>query len=85
MCSGLVHAAEALLGCGRVLVIVDGLSERDEVTRSAFDPSRPAFPVMRLVVTSRDAARGNMGARQTSACNAAAPSRIAGCSILCEP
>ena len=29
--------AEALLRCGRVLVIVDGLSERDEVTRSAFD------------------------------------------------
>jgi hypothetical protein len=42
-------------------VIVDGLSERDETTRRAFDPSRPDFPIMRLVVTSRDAERGSMG------------------------
>jgi len=52
---------EALLRAGRATVIVDGLSERDEVTRRAFDPGRPGFPIMRLVVTSRDCARGNMG------------------------
>jgi hypothetical protein len=53
---------EALLRSGRVLVIVDGLSERNEATRRALDPSRPNFPIMRLIVTSRDAERGNMGA-----------------------
>jgi hypothetical protein len=53
---------EALLRSGRVVVIVDGLSERDENTRQAFDPGRPSFPIMRFVATSRNFARGNMGA-----------------------
>jgi hypothetical protein len=52
--------AEALVRSGRVLVIVDGLSERDETTRRAFDPSRPDFPVIRLVVTSRNFERRTM-------------------------
>jgi hypothetical protein len=52
--------AEALLRSGRVLVIVDGLSERNDATRRAFDPTRPGFPIMRLIVTSRDAERGRM-------------------------
>jgi hypothetical protein len=52
--------AEALLRSGRVLVIVDGLSERNDGTRRAFDPSRPNFPIMRLIVTSRDVKYGSM-------------------------
>jgi HEAT repeat protein len=51
---------EALVLSGRVLVIVDGLSERNEITRRAFDPTRAGFPVMRLVVTSRNADRVRM-------------------------
>jgi hypothetical protein len=54
--------AEALLRSGRVLVIVDGLSERNEVTRRAFDPTRPGFPIMRLIVTSRDTEHERMSA-----------------------
>jgi hypothetical protein len=44
---------EALLRSGDILVIVDGLSERNEVTRRAFNPARAAFPIMRLVVSGR--------------------------------
>jgi photosystem II stability/assembly factor-like uncharacterized protein len=54
--------AEALVRSGSVLVIVDGLSERNEATRRAFDPARPNFPIMRLVVTSRDSDRRTMDA-----------------------
>jgi hypothetical protein len=53
--------AEVLLRSGRVLMIVDGLSERNENTRRAFDPARPGFPIMRLIVTSRDSDRGKRG------------------------
>ena len=52
---------EVLLRSGRVLVIVDGLSECNEATRRAFDPTRPDFPVMRLIVTSRDTEPNTMG------------------------
>jgi len=54
--------AEMLLRSGRVLVIVDGLSERNEATRRAFDPTRPGFPIMRLIVTSRDTEHERMSA-----------------------
>jgi photosystem II stability/assembly factor-like uncharacterized protein len=47
------NLTEALLRSGRVLVIVDGLSERDEITQRAFDPAQPNFPIMRLILTSR--------------------------------
>jgi len=52
---------EALVRSGRILVIVDGLSERNKNTRRAFDPTRPDFPIMRLIVTSREVERGSMG------------------------
>ncbi len=53
---------EALLRAGDLLVIVDGLSERDNATRRAFDPTRMGFPIMRLIATSRSAERGGMSA-----------------------
>jgi hypothetical protein len=46
----------ALLRSGRVLVIVDGLSERSEATRRAFDPQRQGFELYRFIVTSRERA-----------------------------
>jgi hypothetical protein len=53
----LVHA---LLRSGRVLVIIDSLSERDEFTRAAIRPTSSAFLASRLVVTSRrDETLGN--------------------------
>jgi hypothetical protein len=55
-----VKLAEALLRSGRVVVIVDGLSERNETTRRAFDPSQPNFAIMRLIVSSRDVKPGGM-------------------------
>jgi hypothetical protein len=53
---------EALLRSGDVLVIVDGLSERSDATRRAFDPARPGFPIMRLIATSREAECSGMSA-----------------------
>jgi hypothetical protein len=53
---------EVLLRSGDVLVIVDGLSERDNATRRAFDPARSGFPIMRLIATSRATDRGGMSA-----------------------
>jgi hypothetical protein len=38
------------------LVIVDGLSERSEATRRAFDPQRQGFQIYRFIVTSRERA-----------------------------
>ena len=43
-----------MLRSGRVLVIVDGLSERSAATRQAFDPQRQGFEIYRLIVTSRE-------------------------------
>jgi hypothetical protein len=43
----------ALLRSGRILVIVDGLSERSLPSGRAFDPQRQEFEIHRLVVTSR--------------------------------
>jgi hypothetical protein len=51
--------AEALLRSGRV--IVDGLSERDEVTQRAFDAGQPNFSIMRLIATSRNLTHKNIG------------------------
>jgi hypothetical protein len=48
-----VQLMDRLLREGRVLLIADSLSERDEVTRRALMPSRPGFPVKVCVVTSR--------------------------------
>ncbi|MFN9644345.1 MAG: HEAT repeat domain-containing protein [Cyanobacteriota bacterium] len=42
-----------LLRRRRVMVIVDHLSEMNEVTRKAINPDNPVFPVNALVVTSR--------------------------------
>ncbi|MFN9621278.1 MAG: HEAT repeat domain-containing protein [Cyanobacteriota bacterium] len=44
---------ENLLRRRRVMVIVDHLSEMNEVTRKAIDPDNPVFAVNALVVTSR--------------------------------
>jgi hypothetical protein len=55
-----VTLTAALLRSGRIMVIADGLSERNDATRRAFDPGRSDFPIMRLVATSRDTDRGNM-------------------------
>jgi hypothetical protein len=44
----------ALVRSGRLLVVVDGLSERSAATRQAFDPQRQGFEVNRLIVTSRE-------------------------------
>jgi hypothetical protein len=48
-----VSLATALLRSGRVLIIVDGLSERSLPSGRAFDPQRQDFEIHRLVVTSR--------------------------------
>jgi hypothetical protein len=45
---------KALLRSGRVLVIVDGLSERSIATRQTFDPQKQGFEINRLIVTSRE-------------------------------
>jgi hypothetical protein len=44
----------ALLRAGRVMLIVDGFSERSSATRRAFDPNRQGFPATKLVITSRE-------------------------------
>ena len=49
-----VSLATALLRSGRVLIIVDGLSERSSPSGRAFDPQRQDFEIHRLVVTSRN-------------------------------
>jgi hypothetical protein len=49
-----VALAASLLRSGRVLIIVDGLSERSSTNGRAFDPQRQDFEVHRLVITSRD-------------------------------
>jgi hypothetical protein len=49
-----VALIKALLRSGRVLVIVDGLSERSSASGRAFDPQRHGFEIRRLIVTSRD-------------------------------
>jgi len=51
--------AEALLRKGFVLVVFDGLSERDQSTRELLDPADPRFPAAFLIVTSR--AKENIG------------------------
>ena len=56
------NLAEALVRSGYVLVIVDGLSERNEPTRRAFNPMLPEFPIMRMIMTSRDADLKGIGA-----------------------
>jgi photosystem II stability/assembly factor-like uncharacterized protein len=45
---------EALLRTGRILLIVDGLSERAPATQQAFNPTRQGFPATRLIITSRE-------------------------------
>jgi hypothetical protein len=45
---------KALLRSGRVLIIVDGMSERSAMTRQAFSPQRQGFEINRLIVTSRE-------------------------------
>jgi hypothetical protein len=45
---------EKLLRTGRLVVVLDGLSERSTETARAFNPTRPGFPIARLIVTSRD-------------------------------
>src|SRR5205823_8681295 len=44
---------EQLLRQQRVLVIVDGLSEKGEESRGQFRPGAPGFPANALIVTSR--------------------------------
>jgi hypothetical protein len=44
---------DKLLRRGRILVILDHLSEMGKPTRDAFHPGRPDFPVQALLVTSR--------------------------------
>jgi photosystem II stability/assembly factor-like uncharacterized protein len=44
----------ALLRNGRVMLIVDGLSERSAESRVVYDPGRQAFPATRIIITSRD-------------------------------
>jgi hypothetical protein len=44
---------QGLLRHGRIMVIADGLSERDDVTRGAITPADPAFLATMLIVTSR--------------------------------
>lgn len=44
----------ALLKSGRVLIIVDGMSERSAVTRQAFNPQKQGFEINRFIVTSRE-------------------------------
>ena len=48
-----VTLTSALLRKGRVLVIVDGLSERSAATQQAFGPEKQGFEINRLIVTSR--------------------------------
>ncbi len=48
-----VWLVENLLRAGRLLVVVDGLSERSEETRRAFEPTRPGFPIAKFIATSR--------------------------------
>jgi hypothetical protein len=42
-----------LLRRKRILVIVDGLSELDDLTRRSLRPGGPDFPVAALIITSR--------------------------------
>ncbi|MGO7486642.1 MlaD family protein [Rhizobium ruizarguesonis] len=49
-----VRLTSALLRTGRILVVVDGMSERSSHTRDAFNPQRQGFEILRLVVTSRE-------------------------------
>jgi hypothetical protein len=49
-----VALTRALLRSGRVLIIVDGLSERSLASSRAFDPQRHDFEIHRLIVTSRN-------------------------------
>ncbi len=51
-----VRLTSALLRTGRILLVVDGISERSKETRRAFNPQRQGFQPLRLVVTSRDQA-----------------------------
>jgi len=44
----------ALLRNGRVMPIVDGLSERSVDSRDVYNPGRHAFPAARIIITSRD-------------------------------
>ncbi|MCT7667859.1 hypothetical protein [Shinella kummerowiae] len=49
-----LRLTSALLQTGRILVVVDGMSERSTSTREAFNPQRQGFDILRLVMTSRD-------------------------------
>lgn len=49
-----VRLTSALLRAGRILLVVDGLSERSSATRGAINPQRQGFEPLRLVVASRD-------------------------------
>jgi len=55
-----VRLTSALLRTGRILLVVDGMSERSTPTRDAFNPQRQGFEVLRLVVTSRDRTMSGM-------------------------
>ena len=57
-----VSLTKALLRSGRLLVILDGLSERSTATRLAFDPQRQDFAITRLIITSREPALPGMSA-----------------------
>ena len=46
----------ALLRQGRLMPIVDGLSERSAESRAVYDHRRQDFPALRLIITSRDSA-----------------------------
>ncbi|MGH6635083.1 MAG: HEAT repeat domain-containing protein, partial [Gammaproteobacteria bacterium] len=48
---------QALLQTGRLLVIIDGLSEMTEQSRQLLDPSTPGFPRINLLITSRQKER----------------------------
>jgi photosystem II stability/assembly factor-like uncharacterized protein len=56
----------ALLRQGRLMPIVDGLSERSAETRATYDRQRQDFPAARLVITTRDSTvPGATGVMQT--------------------
>ena len=48
-----IGMVRTMLETGRVVVIVDGLSERGKDTRDAFSPANIDIPIKRLIVTSR--------------------------------
>lgn len=69
-----IGLATALLRKGRVLVIIDGMSERSSATRTAFDPARQGFPISHLVVTSREP--GFAGIRTVMECQEIPPEAL---------